>query len=1308
MAEEVFRIEIPVEAIDNTEPALGQAEKKVSKFERGMKRTKEIMNKLNGITVKLLISAIDKASGVIAGISGKVKGLVGKSYHITVRVLDLATRPLRAIGRFATSAIGMMTAGAGIAGGIVIPMKIQGDYEQTQIAFETMLKSGERATKFLEDAADFADKTPFEFPELINSSKLLMAFGFEAENVLGLMRTIGDTSSGLGAGSEGIDRITRALGQMRAKGRAQAEEMLQLQELGVPAAQILQEELGLTAAQVADIGKEGIAAGKVIDALLRGMDKRFGGMMDKQATTAMGLISTISDTIKNKLLRRWGEGLWGGFKPGLTQIVDWLDDNSAKVKEWGEDFRKVGEGISKWIVSRLDTVKSRIGSLTGSTEWKNATTMSEKMKIAWDKVIAEPFQEWWDGPGKSKVTGIAEDMGRGFGGALGGFIMAAFGVATEPDDLIQQSPFISAGTTAGKAFLDSFMEAFNVEKIAAKAAEAFTSAQGNLKGFVPGGQGPDFASYATLAMDAFLLFKAGKGAAKLFKGGKSVVSGGKSVFNAFKGAKGAEAAAGAVDDAADIAKTATRTVKNVPTGAKAATGSKAAEAVQTTATKAPGLFDRITGWFFKTPSKAPIPAPAQPTATVTPGYKPAGADFWKDVKLKSVEQRKTIVEMANAGNLSKYDDAVTAFGGAKAPGMIQRAGSFVKDMNPFKGGARTETKVAGEVAEAAGKLGKFGGMLGKVKFIPVLGTALGILGSATTVAAAAPEQRGRETAGEAGSWIGSIAAGAAAGAAGGAVGGSIVPGAGTAIGTAVGGILGGIGGAIGGEKFTEWLYDQKDAATAWAADVGKIFGDAWTGVKQGASDVGQWIGAKFSDAKDWVSNTWGGLKQGASDAATWIGDRFTDASNWTTTAWSTVSGWFSDNIITPIKDNSINTVNTLAGAADIAREGVTMALAPIGAWINTNVWEPVKDGAAAVGQWISNKFTEANTWVINKWSTFTNWFGASVWTPIQNAATAAGKWINGRFTEAKSWVCGAWSDFSGWFGASVWTPVQNGASAAGLWISNRFTDAKTWASDSWAGFAGWFDEVVLSPVKSGAEVAGTWINDKWTNAKNTVTEAWTGFDAWFEDTVWKPVKGGAERAANWISDKFTDAKEWIASLWNGAAGTVSVAVETARTRGEGITGMNPTKHAVGGIMTRPHMGLVAEAGPEAIIPLSEGKRQRGLDLWEKTGRFLGVLPYANGGIVGHTQEHGTTRTVEVPTSVPVPTYIPTSSSNKKPVSVKIDVSANPKFEIKSAAGDKEILSVIRQYQSKIVDEFSDQIAEKLVAIFNNMPEVEGA
>ena len=48
---------------------------------------------------------------------------------------------------------------------------------------------------------------------------------------------------------------------------------------------------------------------------------------------------------------------------------------------------------------------------------------------------------------------------------------------------------------------------------------------------------------------------------------------------------------------------------------------------------------------------------------------------------------------------------------------------------------------------------------------------------------------------------------------------------------------------------------------------------------------------------------------------------------------------------------------------------------------------------------------------------------------------------------------------------------------------------------------------------------------------------------------------------------------------------------------------NIIPHATGGIFTQPHIGLVAEAGSEAIIPLED--KSRGLPLWMAAGEELG-------------------------------------------------------------------------------------------------------
>jgi len=132
-------------------------------------------------------------------------------------------------------------------------------------------------------------------------------------------------------------------------------------------------------------------------------------------------------------------------------------------------------------------------------------------------------------------------------------------------------------------------------------------------------------------------------------------------------------------------------------------------------------------------------------------------------------------------------------------------------------------------------------------------------------------------------------------------------------------------------------------------------------------------------------------------------------------------------------------------------------------------------------------------------------------------------------------------------------------------------------------------------------------------------------------------------------------------------------------------------------MTKPHMGIVAEDGAESLIPLSPSKRQRGLDLWQRTGELLGVQAYEDGGIVG-----------EEPESVPM--GAPTGR-NGNSITIKVEVKAEPKFTIEgdgNATDENKVLAALKAYIREMTDDIGDELAERLARIFANMPVKGGA
>ena len=196
--------------------------------------------------------------------------------------------------------------------------------QTAQIGFATMLGSAEKAQKFLDDMADFAVRTPFEYPELLEAAKRMLAYGFAAEEVLPTLRAVGDASAALGSGSVGIDRITLALGQIRAKGKLSAEEMRQLTEAGVPAWHILAEAMGKTVPELQDMVSKGLIPGhKAVIMLTQGMTQRFGGMMQSMENTWQGVTSSIKD-IWRMTVGTLTSTLFAGLNNMLIKVRDFL------------------------------------------------------------------------------------------------------------------------------------------------------------------------------------------------------------------------------------------------------------------------------------------------------------------------------------------------------------------------------------------------------------------------------------------------------------------------------------------------------------------------------------------------------------------------------------------------------------------------------------------------------------------------------------------------------------------------------------------------------------------------------------------------------------------------------------------------------------------------------------------------------------------------------------------------------------------------------------------------------------------------
>ncbi len=137
------------------------------------------------------------------------------------------------------------------------------------------------------------------------------------------------------------------------------------------------------------------------------------------------------------------------LSPYLRQFVQFITSKMPDVEKAAGKALDFIEGKVKWL-------KDTIADFTSGEDWANADIWG-KLKIAWDKIVAEPFSEWWNGSGKAKITGMMGDLGRTIGSGITAGLLALLGIDT--------GGAISDGKAIGGAFIDGFMDGFDTEQI---------------------------------------------------------------------------------------------------------------------------------------------------------------------------------------------------------------------------------------------------------------------------------------------------------------------------------------------------------------------------------------------------------------------------------------------------------------------------------------------------------------------------------------------------------------------------------------------------------------------------------------------------------------------------------------------------------------------------------------------------------------------------------------------------------------------------------------------------------------------------
>lgn len=208
-------------------------------------------------------------------------------------------------------------------------MQVRGQFQQTEMAFKTMLQSEEKADALMKQMIRTAAITPFGVEDVTEGAKQLLAFNVAAEDVNKTLIGLGDVAAGMGLN---LKDLVMLYGTTIAKGKMDTMDLYQFLNRGIPIADEIAKVMGLDVTNAIKEVQKQIKAGKVTsDIFIQAMQSmtaegsKFGGLMEAQSKTITGQISNIEDAIE-QMFNELGKSQEGVINTGLG-IVSTLVEN---------------------------------------------------------------------------------------------------------------------------------------------------------------------------------------------------------------------------------------------------------------------------------------------------------------------------------------------------------------------------------------------------------------------------------------------------------------------------------------------------------------------------------------------------------------------------------------------------------------------------------------------------------------------------------------------------------------------------------------------------------------------------------------------------------------------------------------------------------------------------------------------------------------------------------------------------------------------------------------------------------------------
>ena len=335
-------------------------------------------------TVRLIVDA-QNAVSPLRRVNDATKNLSKNTDKLKNR-LNKSNRAIRDSGRSATAAAGGFRTLNRSLGPLLKILAVIGatrfvfinaaDIETQRKSLEVLTGSLTKTNKIIKELQEFGAVTPFKSSELIEQTKRLKAFGFETNELVDTTKRLADVAGATGADLQGI---ATAFGQIRAKGKLQQEENLQLLERGVDITTELKNITGLQGEAFEKAQRQGKIGADLVNQALINLTNEGGAFFEgasSQATTLNGKLSTLIDSTES-LARTIGDLL----SPAIKGALDLATKGVTAIEKIFSRFGDIGDiGLGNVAKAEQDAQRdaARLTATKFGTNFKGESIFASK------------------------------------------------------------------------------------------------------------------------------------------------------------------------------------------------------------------------------------------------------------------------------------------------------------------------------------------------------------------------------------------------------------------------------------------------------------------------------------------------------------------------------------------------------------------------------------------------------------------------------------------------------------------------------------------------------------------------------------------------------------------------------------------------------------------------------------------------------------------------------------------------------------------------------------------------------------------